>query len=227
MYRNSNPAAFFDGIDFWNEKEGIAFGDPIDKKMMILKTNDGGNTWKEIVDSPFISEGESAYAASGTTIRCIDKSKVIIATGGKVSRILISNDKGGSWKVIETPIIQGEAMQGIFSVAWRSESQAIIVGGDYEAGTQAKHVFLFRPNAKIKEQQWSFPKTPTGGCRGSVEYITDKILFSAGNDAIDVSYDGGMNWKEFVAEKNIYALKKARKGKLIVACGKSKIAIIK
>src|SRR5690348_171711 len=63
VYANEHKDAFFDGVDFWNEKEGIIYGDPIDKKMLLLRTTDGGITWKEIPESsrPVLSEGEASF----------------------------------------------------------------------------------------------------------------------------------------------------------------------
>jgi photosystem II stability/assembly factor-like uncharacterized protein len=99
--------AFFDGIDFWNSKEGIIYGDPIDGKMLLLKTTDGGQSWKEVSEAPQLESGEASFAASGTGIRCIRNNKIIICTGGTISRLWISSDKGEHWINRITPIIQG------------------------------------------------------------------------------------------------------------------------
>ena len=79
-------AAFFDGIGFWNDKEGIIYGDPLKNRLLLLRTNDGGKSWEAFPeqDRPLLAAGEASFAASGTTIRCIGTQKVIIiATGGK------------------------------------------------------------------------------------------------------------------------------------------------
>jgi photosystem II stability/assembly factor-like uncharacterized protein len=110
VYYNNDKEAFIDGMDFWNDREGIVYGDPIKGTMLLLKTQDGGRTWKVLSkqNSPALKEGEASFAASGTGIRCIEDKKVIIATGGKVSRLWISNDKAENWSTIEPPVIQGE-----------------------------------------------------------------------------------------------------------------------
>ena len=131
VYTNENKDAFFDGIDFWNDKEGIIYGDPIQGKMLMLRTNDGGLHWEEIAGRPILEEGEASFAASGTGIRCLEKKKIVIATGGKVSRLWISNDKGSHWNFIPSPMIHGESSTGMFSVSFWGEKKASIVGGDY------------------------------------------------------------------------------------------------
>jgi len=48
VYQNDNKDAFIDGLDFWNNKKGMAYGDPIDGKMLLVSTQDEGLTWKEL-----------------------------------------------------------------------------------------------------------------------------------------------------------------------------------
>src|SRR5882762_11336736 len=50
VYQNDNKDAFIDGLDFWNDKKGMAYGDPISEKMLLISTQDGGLTWKELPD---------------------------------------------------------------------------------------------------------------------------------------------------------------------------------
>jgi photosystem II stability/assembly factor-like uncharacterized protein len=71
VYQNDDKKIFFDGMDFWDDKKGLAFSDPIDGKLFILETNDGGKSWKEIPakDCPQMQDGEAGFAASGTSIR--------------------------------------------------------------------------------------------------------------------------------------------------------------
>ena len=71
-YRNYTEGIFYDAMDFWpDEKHGIAFGDPIDGRMTLIKTEDGGDTWHDIPfeERPEVPEGVHAFAASGTCLR--------------------------------------------------------------------------------------------------------------------------------------------------------------
>jgi photosystem II stability/assembly factor-like uncharacterized protein len=226
VYTNSDTAAFIDGVDFWNEMEGLVYGDPIKGKMLLIKTSDGGFTWNELSleERPILNEGEASFAASGTNIRCSGTREVFIATGGKVSRLWYSADKGSSWRSIAAPVIQGESATGIFSLA-RKGNKIIIVGGNYLQDTlRVKHVF-FSDN---KGLTWNAPAKPTRGYRESVEYISGNLVATAGPGGIDLSRDGGKTWEAFSDEKYFHVLRKARKGSLVlVAGGKGKIGVMK
>jgi len=226
VYKNELKEAFFDGIDFWNDTEGIIYGDPIQNRMLMLRTTDGGASWKELPgkNRPLLKEGEASFAASGTNIRCFDKEKAIIATGGFVSRLWISEDKGTSWKPLPTPMLQGESTTGIFSFAYLNSKTFFIAGGDYKKDTLAvKHIFYTEDGGKI----WSVPAVPTRGYRECVEYLTKNKLIAVGPKGIDISRDGGITWTPFSDEKLYHVARKARKGSLtIVAGGSGKVSIL-
>jgi photosystem II stability/assembly factor-like uncharacterized protein len=226
VYENKHPDAFIDGIDFWNENDGIAYGDPINRKMLLLFTADGGKTWQEFPDSlrPVLSDGEASFAASGTAIRCINDSKVVIATGGKKSRLWISENKGNTWSTIDVPVIQGEGTQGIFSFTFINDKHAILVGGDYKQDTlKNKHV-LYTSDGGLT---WKYPVIPTGGYRECIERINENAFIAAGPAGIDISFDKGLSWKPLSSEKLFHVVRKARKGSLVLlAGGNGKIAFI-
>lgn len=226
VYTNNDAKAFIDGVDFWNEKEGIMYGDPLSGKMLLLQTKDGGHTWKELPASarPALSEGEASFAASGTGIQCLDNSKVIVATGGTVSRLWVSEDKGSSWRPYEVPVVQGGKMTGIYSLAFKDSKRGIVVGGDYEKpASSEKHVFLTDDGGAT----WTQPKVPTRGYRECVAYVTDNILLAAGTLGIDISTDGGLTWKPFSNERQFSVVKKARNGSLVLLTGgKGRVSLI-
>lgn len=57
-------------MQFWNDKEGIAIGDPTEDTFSIIVTRDGGETWTKILSDklPTNAEGEAAFAASNSNI---------------------------------------------------------------------------------------------------------------------------------------------------------------
>jgi photosystem II stability/assembly factor-like uncharacterized protein len=225
-YVNSAPEAFIDGVDFWNDKEGVFYGDAIRGRMLIVKTKDGGMTWSEPAEKlrPELKEGEGSFAASGTNVRCLPSGKTFIATGGRVSRIFISDDFASTWSVVNPPVIQGKTMTGIFSVGFRDERYGILVGGDYEVDTLKKdHIYITTDGGKT----WKAPKTPTGGIRECVEFINNDLVISAGYPGVDISRDGGDTWEFLSNEKRFSVVRKARRGELIVLAGQGKIFLLR
>lgn len=215
VHTNAHKDAFFDGIDFWNDKEGMIYGDPIDGKMLVLLTIDGGLSWKEVTTSPQLEKGEASFAASGTGIRCTNKNDVMICTGGVVSRLWNSTNKGENWTSISTPIVQGENATGIFSFVYNINS-LIIVGGDFQKeALNTNHNFYSLDRGK----KWLTPTAPIRGYRECVEPITKKIIVATGPSGTDISYDNGVNWKMLSDEKGLHVVRKARKGTLVIAAG--------
>ncbi len=44
-YRNRDPKGFLDAIAFWDHDHGLALGDPVDGRFVILATDDAGRIW--------------------------------------------------------------------------------------------------------------------------------------------------------------------------------------
>ncbi|HET6243629.1 MAG: oxidoreductase [Bacteroidetes bacterium] len=226
VYTDQRKEIFINGITFFNEKEGIIFGDPVESRMYLLRTLNGGNDWTEspFKERPALLEGEAAFAASGTTIRSYNQNRIIIASGGIVSRLFVSKDKGKSWKVFATPILQGKSSTGIFSFDFADNKTGIIVGGDYALDTlKTNHIFL----SKDAGRNWQKPITETGGYRSSVEFIDGITLIATGTSGTDISHDGGNNWRK-LSQEGFHVLRKSRTGKLVILAGsEGRIAIFK
>jgi photosystem II stability/assembly factor-like uncharacterized protein len=218
VYTNTHKEVFIDGMDFWNDREGIIYGDAIEGNMLLLKTDDGGLTWREFSKEsrPALKDGEGSFAASGTGIRCFGDKNILIATGGRTSRLWVSRDKGINWNTLTPPIIQGGIMTGIFSVAFADATHWIIVGGNYEIDSlKTDHVF-FTPDAG---KNWKQPAVSTRGLRECVEFINRTTVLASGLNGIDISYDRGQNWLPFSEEKKFSVIRKSRKDSLIVLAG--------
>ncbi len=93
VYVENGEGVFYDAMNFWNEKEGIAMGDAINGCLSILITRDGGNTWNKLSCDvlPPIIEGEAAFAASNSNIaivgkHCLDCNRREASKGFSLSR---------------------------------------------------------------------------------------------------------------------------------------------
>ncbi len=215
VYTNTHPDAFFDGVDFWDAEKGIIYGDPIDGRMLMLITKDGGQSWVDVKEPPLLEKGEASFAASGTGIRCTSEHEVIIATGGLVSRLWISKNDGVNWTRVSTPIVQGKNTTGIFSFA-KHDNILTIVGGDFQnESLNTEHNFYSKDHGK----NWLTPTTPIRGYRECVESIGKGILLATGPSGTDISIDNGINWKGLSDEKGLHVIRKARSGTLMLAAG--------
>lgn len=217
VYRNDSPEIFLDGMDFWNTKTGIIYGDPIAGKMALLKTTDGGISWQNISDNLNISliPGEASFAASGTNIRCLKNGRTWIATGGKQSRIFFSGDFGSSWIDFPCPIIQGKSSTGPFSIAFRNSRDGIAAGGDYLADTARTNNLLLTRNGG---RTWYKPLISTFGYRSAVDYLSRKQILATGPSGTDLSVNGGKTWRNF-SHEGFHTVMKAKKGSWILLSG--------
>lgn len=224
VYEETHEKAFYDSMEFWNDQEGLAIGDPTDDCMSIIVTRDGGNTWNKLScdNLPKAKEGEAAFAASDTNIANVGD-KTWVATGGKASRILYSPDKGVTWEVFDTPIVQGLETTGMYSVDFYDELNGFAIGGDYTKpdDNQANKI-LTKDGGKTWELV-AQGKEP--GYRSCVQYIPNregKELVAIGFKGIDYSNDGGYSWKH-LSDEGFYTIRFLNDS-IAYAAGKGRIS---
>ena len=208
VYQEAHPKAFYDSMDFWNDQEGIAIGDPTDDCMSIIITRDGGETWTKLScnDLPKAKEGEAAFAASDTNISIVGD-HTWVATGGKASRILYSPDKGKTWRIYDTPIIQGTATTGIYSLDFYDEQNGFAIGGDY---TKPNDTLNNKIRTSDGGKTWQVVANAKGpGYRSCVQYIPNsdgKELVAIGFKGIDYSNDAGDSWTH-LSDEGFYTIR--------------------
>ena len=139
-YENKSPEAFIDGMKFSSDRTGFAFSDPIDGGLLILKTDDAGDSWKAIDSTliPKVDSGEAGFAASNSSLHAFGKELAWIGLGGGSegpSRIFRTENGGANWSPYLVPSIERGKSSGIFSVAFETDKKGIAVGGDYEKTT--------------------------------------------------------------------------------------------
>lgn len=202
VYAEHHPNVFYDSMHFWDTRDGIAMGDPTDNCLSILITRDGGNHWRKIPcdQLPVAIDGEAAFAASDTNIKTLGDA-VWIASGGRASRILYSSDRGLSWKVFNTPIIQGTSTTGIYSLDFYNSENGFAIGGDY---TQPKSNFNNAIRTSDGGVTWKvIGNIDSPGYRSCVQYVPKSNaqgLVAMGFEGIDYSSNGGQSWTSFSKE---------------------------
>jgi photosystem II stability/assembly factor-like uncharacterized protein len=209
VFTDTTKGMFLDAMDFVNRKKGIVVGDPINGKVFLATTDDGGDTWKKLsVVSVNVQEGEAFFAASGTNILYRQNGLFALVSGGKASRLLSAR------RAQSLNIIQGSEMTGANSIAtWKK--QAIIVAGDYNNNKDTTKNCLL---SKDGMQTWYAPVTRPRGYRSCAAYITDTRLIACGVTGVDISTDAGLNWR-LIATDSYNTCQKAKKGKTVFLAG--------
>lgn len=224
VYKEEDEKVFYDAMAFWNEKEGLAMGDPTGNCISIIITRNGGNSWTKIdcENLPEAAEGEAAFAASNSNI-AIQGDKTWILTGGKKSRILYSPDRGRSWEVFETPLLQGEATTGGYSMDFYDENRGIIIGGDYtnpEGNTGNKAV------TSDGGKTWKLVgEGEDPGYKSSVRYVPNskaQEIIATGITGIHYSKDAGETWEK-LSDEGFYTLRFVN-DTVAYAAGKNRVA---
>ncbi len=215
-------------MQFWNEMEGIALSDPTSNCLSILLTTDGGKTWQKPSCNglPKMNEGEAAFAASNTNI-VIKGNNTWIVSGGKKARVYHSLDKGISWKVYETPIVQGEAMTGIFTADFYNETIGFIAGGNYEKPNQN---FQNKALSTDGGKTWKLVSENSGfGYASCVQFVPNsngKKLICVGSSGLFFSNDKGSTWTQLSRDSSLFTIRFIDE-KTAIAAGKDKIIRIK
>jgi photosystem II stability/assembly factor-like uncharacterized protein len=228
VYEENSKKTFYDSMQFWNSKEGIAMGDPTDDCLSILVTRDGGTTWKKLPCAvlPKVETGEAAFAASNTNI-IVKGSKTWIVSGGKKARVFYSGDKGKKWRVYDTPIVQGKAMTGIFSADFYDSKIGFVAGGDYEKQREnSGNKALTTDGGKT----WKLIGENKGpgyiSCIQFVPHGAGKALVTVGATGLHFSQDSGATWKELSKDDSLYTIR-FQDDSTAYAAGRNKIVRIR
>jgi len=217
-YFSEVEGTFYDAMDFWNDQEGIAFGDAIDSRLLILRTSDGGETWNEL---PFDQRPESkpnqgGFAASGTCLRTNGESNVYIGLGGPEASLFYSFDKGETWAKTITPLQSGESTQGIFSIDFKSEEEGLMVGGDYQGDSLTRINSAYTTDGG---ESW-FPVMASlspDGYRSGVAYFNKDLVLAVGRESSDYFRAGDEAFTPM--EGKYYAVSVSKQGQSAWASG--------
>jgi photosystem II stability/assembly factor-like uncharacterized protein len=224
VYQEKHDKVFYDSMQFLNDDEGFAIGDPTENCPSLIQTTNGGETWSKIPCSnlPKFADGEAFFATSNTNLIVKDDT-IWLASGGKKSRVYRSQDKGNTWEIFETPIVQGEAMTGIFTADFYDENIGFITGGNYEKQNQN---FSNKAITKDGGATWKLiDDNKAFGYASCVQFLPNsggKSLVVIANSGIYYYRQRDKKWKQLSSEKDLYTLRFID-NKTAIAAGKNKI----
>jgi len=224
VYKEEHEKIFYDSMQFVDHLNGFAMGDPIENCLAFIKTNDGGKTWQKVNCDvlPKVSEGEAAFATSNTNLIIKGKS-IFMVSGGKKSRVFISEDFGATWNVYETPIVQGETMTGIFTADFYNEKIGIIAGGNYEKQDQN---WANKAITKNGGKTWKLIADKEAfGYASCVQFIPNSKgnkIISIGGTGMFYSDNFGKSWIKFSDDKDFFTFR-FESDKVFYATGRNKL----
>lgn len=224
VYTETNEKVFFDSMQFLNDSLGIAMGDPVANCLNVIITNDGGNTWHKIDCSklPKVEKGEAAFAASNSNV-ILKGNKIFMVTGGKKARCFVSEDKGNTWKVYTTPIVQGKTMTGIFTADFYDENIGFIAGGNYEKQEDNSNNKAITLNGGKTWQLMADNKD--FGYASCVQFVPNSngnALVCVGTSGLFYSNNKGANWKKMLADNDLLTIR-FQNDSIAYATGKNRI----
>ena len=224
VYKEEDEKVFYDSMQFADELNGFAMGDPMGNCLSFIKTTDGGISWEKIScdNLPKVEDGEGAFATSNTNLIVRGKS-IFMVSGGKKSRVFVSNDFGKNWNVYNTPIIQGEEMTGIFTADFYDTKTGIIAGGNY---LKQEQNFGNKAITSNGGKSWDLiAENEAFGYASCVQFVPNskgKQLISVGGTGLYYSADFGKNWSKFSDNKDLFTFR-FESEKVFYATGKNKL----
>ncbi|MCX6566671.1 MAG: YCF48-related protein [Candidatus Aminicenantes bacterium] len=223
-YLNDAPGIFLDAMAFYDDKNGLAVGDPMDGRFFLIRTADGGKTWMPLPPEsrPSALDGEAAFAASGTALFAQGENRAWFCTGGTVSRVWRSLDRGERWEAVSSALREGTPSTGGFSVFFFNDSAGIVVGGDYrDEPAAASSAAVSGDGGKT----WTpVPGRPPGGFREAVAAApgtASPTAVAVGPSGSDYSPDLGKSWTPVPGPEGFHTLCFAKKGRAAWAAGRN------
>jgi hypothetical protein len=219
VFEDVRPGMFLDAMDF-SGKNGVVIGDPINGKAFMAVTSDKGDSWmpKETPDS--MIDGEAFFASSGSNIKIIGakpNSKTLFVSGGIQSRLFYNGNP------MKLPMQSGKNSTGANGLALHpNQKQGIIIGGDFANDKRSDSaILLFSLSPLVK---FSSPVTPPSGYKSAAVYLSPSTVLLCGTSGVDLSLDGGLNWKN-ISKLGFHVAVKSPDGRFgIVAGGNGRIA---
>ncbi len=225
VFRDTAKTAFYDALHFVNDKLAFTFSDADKDHLLKLAVYKNGK-WSMFKNNVSLNEGEAAFAASNTNISSTKK-YLWIATGGKASRILRMNLKDEKFEVFNTPFVQGESSQGMYSIDFFDDRFGIAAGGDYtKQDANVNNIATTHDGGETWQIQASGKNAGYTTCVKIKPGSKGKEIIAVGDKHISYSSDFGKTWKKISDEKGFFVGEWIDKNRIVFA-GKDRITVMK
>ncbi|OWK75035.1 hypothetical protein CBW16_06510 [Flavobacteriaceae bacterium JJC] len=186
----SGAGSFPNTVYFWDANNGVAMGDPdvSGGRFEIYTTSNGGTNWTRVPAGNLpATSNEYGY----TTIKAAAGNTIWFGTD--LGRVMKSNDKGLTWTVIGTPILD------FGGITLPGNSGSLTLKDANTAWVMDQDGLLFvTNNAGVN---WDLVDVVSGTVyTGDLKYVpgTANTLITGGASLAQrgssISYDGGLNW---------------------------------
>jgi len=225
IFTDTVKTAFYDALHFVNDQLAYTFSDAGKDNLLKLAVYRKGQ-WKMFKSNVQLNSGEAAFAASNTNIASTKK-YLWIATGGKASRILRMDLKKENIQVFETPFIQGESSQGMYSIDFYDDKFGIAVGGDYtQQDANINNMATTNDGGETWQIQASGKNAGYTTCVKIKPGSKGKEIIAVGDKHISYSSDFGKTWEKISDEKGFFVCRWID-GNTVVFAGKDRISVMK
>jgi hypothetical protein len=218
LHFQNKKGSFWDAIKILPSGELLFVGDAHTNDLADIHISNPTKTdIKNISNSSFILHpGEAFYAASNSNI-AVQENHIWIATGGKKTRMMYSNNKGKTFTEQEIPFTEGGQMTGIYTIDFYNSKIGIALGGDWNKQTSKtqNRAITFDGGKNWKD----LSKTSFLPYQSDVEFrpgTQGKEIYSCGIPGVYRSTDFGKNWTK-ISDHSFYTLSFLNANTLILA----------
>jgi hypothetical protein len=194
VYRDDSPSIFFDAMDFWDAKRGIAFSDAQGANIGLISTSDSGKSW-QVMDRNTMDtvthKNQGGFAASGTCIRTFGKLDFAIILGGADANIFVWKEGQSFSSAI--PMDHGEATKGPFSLSFKGRDTILVAGGDYRADSLSNKNLSISYDGGKSWQRPEFPSSVFGRYWSCVNWDGERIILCS-RFGTALSFNNGASW---------------------------------